>query len=83
VDELERLSHLKTHVDALRRDADKAQGALEKYLGQLKTEFGCESIKAAEALLKKLQHKTERARKKFTRALERFERKYPLPPQES
>ena len=46
---------LKNNVDRLRREADKAEGAYDQLMGQLKDEFGFTNIKEAEKEIKKLQ----------------------------
>ncbi len=69
---LQEYNRLKNEVDGLQTQADRAQGALETKLAQLKAE-GCKSIKDAEALLVKLAKEEAVAEKDYQKALALFE----------
>lgn len=76
-DPLETLTRLRKRVDEHRREADKAEGALERVLAQLKEEFGCSTVEEGERLLARLQRHERKARARFEGALEEFEREFP------
>jgi hypothetical protein len=67
---------LKKRVEKLQRDADRAAGALAQTLAQLKSEFGCSSLEAAEALLKKAKTDEQKAQVAFDTALAAFEEEW-------
>ena len=72
--DLKDLLALKERVESLRREADKAAGALEQSMRRLKEEFGCGSIKEAEKLLKELKAEEEESKDQFDREFEKFEK---------
>ena len=67
---------LKREVDEAKTDADRAKGALDQLMTQLKNEFQCESLKEAKALLEELQEKRDKAQKKFDAALKDYKDKW-------
>lgn len=71
--DLEKFAALKKKVTTLQRDADKAQGALDRLQAELAEEFECETIEAAEKLLKRLVKEEKAAGKAFSKALTKFE----------
>lgn len=74
--EVDDLLSLKKRVERLRRDSDKAQGALGRVKEQLQEEFKCASLKEARSLLRKLERQEKQQRKQLARALEKFEARY-------
>lgn len=73
---LDEYAQLKKRVTKTRREADKAQGALDSLMVRLKKEFGCSTIEEAEHLLVKLQREKDQAEKEFERAVSRFQKKW-------
>ena len=71
------LTALKDRVEKLQREADRAAGALEQTLAQLKTEFGCSTLKEARTKLKELNDQEQKAREAFVASLDAFMLKYP------
>lgn len=67
---------IKARVDRLKRDATKAEGALEQLLVQLKKEFNCETIEQAKEHLKELQEQVEQEQEALEIQLTRFEKKW-------
>ena len=74
--DLKRYERLKTDVDRLQRDADRAEGALAQLMGRLEKEHDCATLQDAETLLKKLQAKEKAAEEKFATALAEFEEEW-------
>lgn len=64
---------LKSKVDKVRADADRAAGALERSLSQLKKDFDCGSLEAAEKLLKKLEREERVADQEYADAMAEFQ----------
>ncbi len=74
--DIKKLAKLKEIVAELQSNADKAQGALDRVLWQLKNEYDCDSVDDAVAILKKLRDKEEAAEKAFDEAMRKFEKKW-------
>lgn len=70
------LTALRTRVDHLRTEVNKAVGAKDQLLKQLKSEFGCNSLKEGVQLLKKLQAEEAQAKQDFDKSLKEFEAKW-------
>lgn len=64
---------LKAKADRLRAEADRAAGARDAALATLQTDFGVDTIEAAEALLADMQAEAEAARLKYENLYEAFE----------
>lgn len=75
-DELERFQQLKQDILEQQREADKAQGALDSVMKQLKQEFGCATLKEAKDLLQIISAKEKEAKLKFAKKLDRFLKKW-------
>lgn len=73
---LDQYQRLKAKVEAARKRADKAAGALDQLKKQLKDEFGCTDLKAAKALLKKLESSEAEAERAADAAMEAFDEKW-------
>lgn len=68
------LAKLRDLAESLKRDAAKADGALERLEKQLREDHKCESFSDAEELLEKLQKDERRARKSYESAVRKLER---------
>jgi len=71
--DLEKFAALKKKVATMQRNADKAQGALDRLQSELEEEFDCKTIEEAEKLLKRLVKDEKAAGKAFSKALAKFE----------
>jgi hypothetical protein len=67
---------IKQQAEKAQRAADRAAGALDAAMLQLKTEFGCDSIEAAESLLIDLKAEAADAAKAADNALDNFEQEW-------
>lgn len=67
---------LKQQVEEAKSEADKAKGALEQLMSQLKSEFDCEDLKEAKVLLGKLQTKRDRAQEDFEKEMKDYAKKW-------
>lgn len=65
---------LKEKAESLRRDSDRAAAAEEFQRKRLLDEFGCKSVKEAEAKLKKLQKELEDGEAEFEKVTTEFEK---------
>ncbi len=74
--DLKQYNELKKKVDRLQRDADRAQGALDKLMDELKDEFSCGTLEEAEKMLAGLEKKAEKAERDYVRKLAAFEEKW-------
>lgn len=74
--ELKDLTELKSKVERIRRDADRAQGAYDQAKARLKSEYDCDSLEEAQAQLKKLEKQGQEARETFDADLAAFEEKW-------
>lgn len=74
--ELERLAKLKAQIEENQRRADRAQGALDQALAQLRQDYGCKGLKGAKKLLARLERQTAKAKAQFVRELQAFEEQY-------
>lgn len=70
------LSKLKKQVEAKQRDADRAEGRLERVLSDLRGEFKVKGIKAARRLLGRLKKRAKRDSIRFEKAKKEFEKKW-------
>lgn len=70
------LSRLKKEVEDRQREADKAEGRLERVLSELRKEFGVKGIRATKRLLHRLKKRTKRDRLRFEAARKEFEKKW-------
>jgi len=68
-----RYEELKRMVDDQKRVADRAAGALDRVMIQLKEDFGCSTLKQAVEKEKKLKKEAEKVEAEFKTALEKFE----------
>ena len=68
---------LKRQYERLKSEEDKARGVLAEKMRQLKEEFGCETVKAADAMLRSEKHSAKQQQALFEKAIHEFEEKYP------
>ena len=68
-----RYEDLKEKSESLQRHIDQAKGALSVQMTQLKTNFKCADIPAAEKLLAKLEKDEKKAQAEFEEAVGNFE----------
>ena len=68
--------NLKKNVEEAERKANQAEGALGQVMKQLKNEFDCTTLQAAEKKDKKLQNQVSVAEEEFENAVEEFEEKW-------
>ena len=69
---------LKSKLDKVEQRKQRAEGALEQQLKQLKTEFKCNSIEEAQLKLKELKREQKQLETKFETAFKKFSREYKL-----
>lgn len=75
--DLRQYEQLKARAEAEQSRADRAAGALEQTLRQIQKEFGCDSLKAAEKELKRLEREEASAAACYEDELERVRKEYP------
>jgi len=73
---LKKYMGLKKKVERAQQEADKAEGALEQVMKQLKKEFGCSTLEEAKKKLKVLEKQKQKAEKDFEIAVEEFEEEW-------
>ena len=72
VDEQE-FKKLRRRAQAAQQARDKAEGQLEAAMERLHDEFGCDTVKAAEAMAKDLKREAEAAEAAYDEAAASFE----------
>lgn len=70
--DLKEYQRLVDQVTAAKSAADRAAGAYEQALARLKEEFGCTTLKAAEALLEKEEAAARKAEEAYNTELAAF-----------
>lgn len=70
---LDKFVRLKKKVEEKQQEADKAEGAFNQILKQLKTEFGCSCLEEAEGKLRRLEKQEKTDKKEFDNATNTFE----------
>ena len=73
---LDRYLDLKRKAESAQREADKAEGALQQILQQLKSQFGVKTIQDAEKLLEKKLKEKEHIENEANQAMNDFEKKW-------
>lgn len=73
---IERYRKLKVKVDRLRREHDRAEGALEQAMVKLQKQHGCKTLEEGKVLLSKTEKDCKRKRSKFDKAMERFDEEW-------
>lgn len=69
----QRFEHLKRKIDDLRRDADRAAGALTEHKARLKEVIGTDNLKEAKKARDQLASELAEARKQFEELLAKYE----------
>lgn len=72
----EQYRELKEQATEARQQAERARGALDQIVEQLKADFGCSNLKEAEALLEKLRRDQTKAQKDFDKAFADYQKKW-------
>lgn len=67
---------LKRQVADITQKRDKAAGALQQVMRQIKKEFGCETLEDAESKLIDLQRKERAAAETYTKKKTKFEKRW-------
>ena len=67
---------LKRDVENARAEAERAKGAYDQLLAQLKEEYQCNSVEEAQALFRELVAKKDKAEKAFEKALKDYSQKW-------
>lgn len=73
---LSKYKKLKRMVEEKKQERDRAEGALQSLLTQLKRDHGCSTLKEAKQLYKKLQKEEAEAELAFEDKLSAFESKW-------
>jgi predicted nucleic acid-binding Zn-ribbon protein len=74
--DLRELSELRKKLDRAKREADKAQGALDRVMQQIREEYDCPSLEALEARLQELEKTEAETKELLHRRLKRFKTKW-------
>ncbi len=72
----EQFKKLKREVEETKAAAERAQGAFDQIMKQLKEEYGCKTIREAEKLRDELGEKRDRAEAVFNKSLKAYEKKW-------
>jgi len=75
-DNLEKYTQLKRKVEQAQHDADRAEGALEQVMRELRKNFDCSTLEEAQEKLKILKKREVEVGDAFTLALDEFEKKW-------
>jgi len=67
---------LKRKIETTQQSIDKAKGALEQLLKNLKQDFNCETVEEAEEKLKTLQEEQLKLEEQFNEELKNFKKKW-------
>ena len=73
---IERYKELKAKVDRLRREHDRAEGALEQAMLKLKEQYDCKTLEEGKIVLSKMEKDCKRKRSKYDKAMERFDEEW-------
>ena len=73
---LETYRRLKREVEEATAEAERAKGALDQLMDQMKKDFGCSNAAEAKTLLKSLSDQRDKANAKFEKALKEYEAKW-------
>jgi hypothetical protein len=76
VSDLTRFEKLKKQVRKLQRETDRAEGALEVAMKELKKEFGCSTIEEAKERLQQLTLEERTLRRSFKKKLGEAEKQW-------
>jgi hypothetical protein len=76
ISNLRNYTKLKTQVEALKRERERARGARDELMRRLEEEFGSKTLRAARKLVRQAKRDWEAADKAFTKALADFEEEW-------
>lgn len=74
--DLKKFNALRAKVQEAQGDVDRARGALDQMLKQLRDEFGCKDLEAADRKAKLLEEQAEAAEEEYNDALQAFEEEW-------
>jgi len=74
--DIERYQRLKSRVDNLRRDVDRAEAGLAVQMERLKTEFDCSTREEAETKIEEMEDELQATEKRFEAAMAKFEKQW-------
>lgn len=74
MDDLEKYTQLQRKVEESQRTKDKAEGAFEEAIENLKAEFGVKNMEEAKLALKKLKQRKQDVEEEFEQAVTQFEK---------
>jgi C4-type Zn-finger protein len=66
---LHEYQQLKSSLDRMQKESDRAEGALQQLKKQMKDEFGCSTIKEAKALVSDLDQQEKTTSKQYEQEL--------------
>ena len=72
----EEFLQLKEKIARLQKEKDRADGALQRVMKEIREKHGVESLQEAENHLQKLELKREKASARFQKAFKSFEEKW-------
>ena len=72
----DKLTKYKKQMEEAKAEKERATGALEKLQEQLKSKFGCKSLKEAQAKLAEMKKNAAKLDKEIEEMIEAFEEKY-------
>ncbi len=73
---IDKFFRLKEQAEQKARKAERAKGAMDQLSAQLKSEFGCVSLEAADKMIAKMRKDGERSKIEFDDAIEGFEERW-------
>lgn len=74
--DLKKFERLKSRLEDARRRQQRAEAVRDELLAELKKDWGCGSVEAAEKKLRKLEAEAEKAEQEFSEKLDEFEREW-------
>lgn len=70
--DVDEFQELKSTVDRMQKESDKAEGALQQLKKQMKDEFDCPTIKDAKQLVSELDQQEKQTTKQYQSELVKF-----------
>jgi hypothetical protein len=75
-DTAQELTNLQQEVETAQQNANKAKGAYEQVLKQIKDQFKCKTLEQAEQELKRLRGEEVKAKRKYEKEMAKFKEKW-------
>ena len=72
-DATEKPFRLKSRIDRMKQDRDKAKGALSQVMQQIKTDFECGDLEEVEDTIKNIQQTMKKTKEKIVKETVRLE----------